>query len=937
MDLAIEIRTRDNTEGDRIKHEIEELGYEVDKVEFSKIYLLLGVETKEIAIHIAEEILVDNVWETYEIREYPFKPQANELIIAYNPGVMDPVANTARTVIHECGYKVEEVKVMRKYRIHGIEREAITRIAEKLLYNKLIEHISTDEHMLSVPTYKLEIVTVPLREATPDELLSISRNRAMFLDLNEMQSIQQYYRKLGRDPTDVELDTIAILWSEHCSHKTFRGRIELDTPVDGKKVIDNLLKTYIMRATEEIAHPRVLSAFKDNAGIFALDDRYGVAVKVETHNHPSALEPYGGAATGIGGVIRDILGAGLGAKPIANIDVFLFGPLELQHEELPPGVLHPRRIAKGVVSGVRDYGNKMGIPTVNGTVIFHPGYVTNPVVYCGCVGVIPRDKIHKQVQPGDVIVLVGGRTGRDGIHGATFSSGEMDTSTEAKFMTAVQLGDPITEKKLQDALLVARDRGLYRAITDCGAGGIATAVVELGKYTGAEVELNRVPLKYEGLTYREIWIAESQERMVLAVPPDKVDELVKVFQSYNSEATPIGKFRSDGKIILKYDGKVVGELHTKFIFEQQPLGCKKAILPKCVESPHRTHQYDSNTIRGLLLKMLASPFVASKDWVVRQYDHEVQGGSVIKPLYGDAAVITPWPGTTYGIAIGCGINPLYSIHPYKMAQAAVDEAVRQIVAVGGNPNDIVLLDNFSWGNPEDHEKLGALVLTAKGLYDAAKKLGTPFISGKDSLHNEFRLGDKSISIPHTLLVTAIGIVEDINYTVTMGLKHIGNSIGIVGLTRGELGGSLWAYVENEPYGIVPTFDGELAKRVYKAVHELIQQGIIVAAHDVSEGGIGVTVVEMAQTGQKGATIDIDKIPHDGELQGWELLFSESNSRVVVEIAKGKEATFLGILAKNGVPGDIIGEVIPDSEVKFIHNGELLFSVPPVIPRYPDFV
>ena len=564
-----------------------------------------------------------------------------------------------------------------------------------------------------------------------------------------MQTIQNYFLDLGRDPTNAELESIAQTWSEHCSHKTLAGRIAYRDE-NGEQRFENMLKETIFAATRQIRRDLgeddwCVSVFEDNAGIVRFDDEHNIVFKVETHNHPSALEPYGGANTGIGGVIRDPMGTGLGAKPICNTDVFCFAPPDIATSDLPPGVLHPRRVMKGVVSGVRDYGNRMGIPTVNGAIYFDERYLGNPLVYCGNVGLIPRDKSRKEVKPGDWIVSVGGRTGRDGIHGATFSSAELTSESESLSGGAVQIGNAITEKMVLDVIMQARDRGLYSSVTDCGAGGFSSAVGEMGEKTGAEVWLDRAPLKYDGLSYTEIWISEAQERMVLSVPPESWDEFESLCRSEGVEASIIGKFVQTGRLLLKYNDNVVADLPMELLHDGRPPIVRDAVYEAPPTSPLELPAPGSLDLNGTLRKILGSLNVASKEWVIRQYDHEVQGGSVIKPLVGvendgpgDAAVVRPVLNSYRGIAVSCGMNPHYGdFDTYHMAASAIDEAIRNCIAVGADPSRIAILDNFCWGYTDRPETLGSLVRAALACRDLAIAFGTPFISGKDSLNNEF--------------------------------------------------------------------------------------------------------------------------------------------------------------------------------------------------------
>ncbi len=753
------------------------------------------------------------------------------------------------------------------------------------------------------------------------ELIELSKRNLLSLSLEEMKVIQNYYRKIGRNPTDVELETIAQTWSEHCKHKSFTAEIEYKEIQNSKckiKNYKNLLKETIFKVTEELNKPWCVSVFKDNAGIIEFDKNYCVAFKVETHNHPSAIEPYGGAGTGIGGVIRDILGVGLGAKPILNTDVFCFGPLDYPYSKLRENVLHPRRIFKGVVSGVRDYGNRMGIPTANGAVLFNKDYVFNPLVYCGTVGIIPKDKCFKKVLPGDVILAVGGRTGRDGIHGATFSSTSLDKDTES---SCVQIGNPIVEKKVLDTILQARDKNLYRAITDCGAGGFSSAIGELGAHCGARVYLEKAPLKYKGLQAWEIWISEAQERMVLAVPKKNLKKILKIFSDEDVEATVLGEFTNTGRLEIFYKNKKVCDIDMNFLHKGLPKFRLKAIWKKPEFKKPDLRKISKIIPSEALKKILASPNVCSKEWIIRQYDHEVQGTSILKPLQGrkadspgDACVLRPILDSFYGIVVSCGINPIYGfIDPYWMAASAIDEALRNITCVGGDIEMTALLDNFCWGNPKKPEQMGALVRAAQACYDIAKGFEVPFISGKDSLNNEYvDEKGKEMSIPATLLISAISVLTDVRKVVSMDFKKPGNSIYLVGLTKEELGGSHLYYEYGLETDTVPKVDPVSARKIMKAINSAINKGLIESCHDCSEGGLAVAVAEMSFAGGFGAEIYLKNVVADlGRLNvisnlAWQkdvlsniiLLFSESNSRFIIEVSSEKERKFQEIMKGN---------------------------------------
>ncbi len=760
----------------------------------------------------------------------------------------------------------------------------------------------------------MNVKQIPILNADAAELLRISQEGLLSLNLAEMRAIQSHFAKLERNPTDVELETIAQTWSEHCVHKTFKSLIEYAEKGGETEIVDGMFKTYIQRATEEIGAEWCVSVFTDNAGIIEFDDNYNIVFKVETHNHPSAIEPYGGAGTGIGGVIRDSLGTGLGAKPILNTDVFCFGLPDLSYDELPKGALHPKRIFKGVVSGVRDYGNRMGIPTANGAILFDPRYTGNPLVYCGNVGLIPKDRCEKSVEPGDLIVAVGGRTGRDGIHGATFSSLELDDTSES-LGSVVQIGNPIMEKKIVDALMGARDRQLYRNITDCGAGGFSSAVGEMGQETGADVHLENIPLKYTALDPWEIWLSEAQERMVIAVPPENLEELMTICEAESVEATVLGTFTDTRRLRVFYRGEVVADLDMDFLHEGLPRHTKKAVWDPPQHPEPELGQGDSTQFTEDLCRILASPNVASKEWVIRQYDHEVQGGLVLKPLVGrendgpgDACITTPVLGSRKGVIVSNGINPKYGdIDPYHSAAAAIDEALRNIIAVGGNLEQTALLDNFSWGNPDKPDRLGGLVRSARACYDIAVAYGTPFISGKDSLYNEYRdtTTGEQLAIPPTLLISAVCVMPDVSKAVSMDVKSPGNQIYVVGKTYDELGGSHYYAIHDFIGNSAPKVRPAEGKRTMEVLSFAIDQGLVRSCHDCSEGGIGVAAAEMAFAGGLGMQLSLINVPRDADSQTDDvLLFSESNSRFIVEVTPEKQEAFEGCMA--GVDSVMVG-------------------------------
>jgi len=805
----------------KVLEAVKELGIDsVEAVQSARVFLIEADFDRAFAERIAKELLTDPVCEDYYIgrtRAPAGLAKATLIEVHLKSGVTDPVAESVTAAIADMGVKVNNVRTARKYVLLGqISDGQIDTISKKVLANDCIEQIvlgdQAEPPSPHIRPYELKIVHWPVRDLDDDGLVALSKSKNLFLNLVEMQTIRKHYQKLGREPTDIELESLAQTWSEHCVHKTLKSSV--DMAIDGRQIhFDNLLKETVFAATKKLDKPWCISVFSDNAGVVEFDETSAVCFKVETHNRPSALDPYGGSATGIGGVIRDPMGTGLGARPIANTDVFCFGRPDMKIEDVPKGVLHPKRVMKGVVAGVRDYGNRMGIPTVNGAVLFDDRYLGNPLVYCGNIGIMDKNKCFKHPQSGNLIIVVGGRTGRDGIHGATFSSGEITHEYETIFSHAVQIGNPITEKKMLDVLVQTYDAGLYEAITDCGAGGLSSAVGEMGKDLGAEVNLEKVPLKYAGLNYTEIWISEAQERMVLAVKSENLEAITKIFDGENVESTVIGRFTDDKKLILRYDGQKVGEIDMDFLHDGVPRYSRKAIWNTPVLAEPSIAEKQS--YNDELLQILGSYNVASKEWVIRQYDHEVQGGSVIKPLTGidndgpsDAAVIRPKLDSDRGLAISCGLNPCYGdIDPYRMVLAGIDEAVRNLVCVGGRTDRIALLDNFCWGNCTKPQTFGTLVRAAQACYDGAIAFDAPFISGKDSLNNEFSCADgTSISIPPTLLISAISIVDDVNKCVTMDAKAAGNFIFIAGQTKNELGGSHYYRIKDRLGANVPRVD-----------------------------------------------------------------------------------------------------------------------------------
>jgi len=767
---------------------------------------------------------------------------------------------------------------------------------------------------------------VNIHEANDQQLLEISRETGVCLNLQEMKAVQEYFSRRKRNPTDIELQTIGQTWSEHCFHKTFKSKIKSDgTEIDG------LFRTYISKATKEVNQSWCFSVFEDNAGIVHFDKDYGIAIKVETHNHPSAIEPFGGAATGVGGVIRDVLG--VWADPIACTDVLGFGPLDYDYEKLPLGIKHPKYVYTGVVAGIGSYGNNMGIPTVNGAIYFDESYVGNVVVYCGCIGLLPLKKFKREAKSGDVIVLAGGKTGRDGIHGVTFASTVLTEKSEEVSRPAVQIANPIEEEKLKRAIIEIRDLELASAITDLGGGGLSSALGETAKRfgCGAIVKLEKIPLKYPSLAPWEIYISESQERMLLAVPPENLDHVLGIFKKEDVEATAVGKYTDDKVLRIYYKGEKVAELDIPFLFEPPRTVRTAEYKPVDFAEPEFP---EPENLTEVLMRLLSSPNIASKESVIRTYDHEVKGNTVLKPLHGeyggpnDAAVIKPLDGSWKGVAISCGMNPNYGkIDAYWMAASAIDEAIRNNVAVGGRR--IALLDNFTWGNPEKPERLGSLVRACEACYDFAIAFRTPFISGKDSLYNESPLGP----ITPTLMITALGMIPDVRKAVSIDVKAPNNLIYIVGQTYRELGGSEYYKMKGFLGKTVPKVQPNHPKKAFAAITEAIDSGLVKACHDLSEGGLAVTAAEMTFAGGYGMELDSRSVPRQNMNRDDFILFSESNSRFLVDVSERNREDFEALMkgtvcAKIGrvtktprlcVQG-LDGEVIVDSSI-----GDLLAS------------
>ncbi len=897
------------------------LGLGFSDLRRSRYYLVQGDFDAAGLAKIAQ-LLTDPVTEKSSL-SVPAASGRRVIEVQRKTGVMDPVEASVIKGARDLGVSLSLVRVGTRVEIAGADDAGCHLLAWKALANQAIEEVAIDPReavRLIAPggtvTQKRTEVDIATLDAAG--LMQLSKDGSLSLTLDEMQAIQAHFVGKGRKPTDIELESLAQTWSEHCVHKTLKGLVEY-TDASGTRIIDNLLKQTIAKATKDLARPWCLSVFKDNSGVIEFDDDNGVCIKVETHNRPSAIEPYGGANTGLGGVIRDVIGTGLGAKPIFNTDVFCFGELDADPKTLPPGTIHPRRLMRGVVNGVRDYGNRMGIPTVNGAIRFDSRYVGNPLVFCGTGGLIPKSRIEKAALVGDHVIAAGGRTGRDGIHGATFSSAELTDKSEVVSSGAVQIGNAIEEKRVMDTLLQCSAKNLFTALTDCGAGGLSSACGEITAEHGAQIHLDRVPLKYAGLSYAEIWISESQERMVMTVRPENVAEVLRIFASEGVEAVDLGDVTDTHRLELFWHGERMADLDTHFLHDGVPRLKRPAVFTAKVEVD-ATYAVPADLGKALA-GVLARPNVASKEWVIRQYDHEVQAGSIIKPLVGvahdgpsDGAVVAPIPGSDRGVAVACGLNTNFSDwDAYHAAAAGIEEALRNLVCVGAPIDKVAILDNFSWAKCTDPEVFGALVRACEACYDFAMYYGTPFVSGKDSLSNEFVFHGQTIKIPHTLLITAMTVMPDIKRAISMDVKAVGDQVVVVGLTRNELGGAEYLGWLKATGGVVPKVDRTLSKPVLDAASAAIQAGLVSAAHDCSDGGLGVTLAEMAFSGGFGMELDLSKAPQEGITSLDRLLFSESQSRLVLTIPKANIPAAHAILKV--VPHALLGTVIAEPELR----------------------
>ncbi len=919
-----------------------------------KVFTVDGLSPAQVQSLIDEGVWHDRVMQGASAEPLAMQPFDADFIleVGFRPGVTDNEARTARdTAAMVLRQERESLSVFTaiQYRFLSTDAapltlEIVENIARDLLCNELIQRyrVKSKAQWAAQPGFEPqaaevtgsasdEVGSFTLSAMSDDALMQVSRENTLALNLEEMQTIRNYFQDpavkadrsalgLPADPTDAELEVLAQTWSEHCKHKILASRIQYTNTETGvTEDVNNLYKTCIRDTTAAIRerlgeNDFCRSVFKDNAGVISFIGAYDACIKVETHNSPSALDPYGGALTGIVGVNRDPMGTGMGAELVCNTDVFCFAS-PFHKEELPPRLLHPRRVLEGVREGVEHGGNKSGVPTVNGSLVFDERFLGKPLVYCGTVGIIPTEVAgkpgyEKQAQVGDIIVMAGGRIGKDGIHGATFSSEELHEGSPA---TAVQIGDPITQRKMYDCIMRARDLGLYNAITDNGAGGLSSSVGEMAEDTGGCIlDLSKAPLKYDGLRPWEILISEAQERMTLSIPPEKLDAFLELAKEMDVEATALGTYTDSGYFHIVYGDKIVAHLSMDFMHDGVP---QLQLNARWVAPEHDDTRIDMpDTDTGNFLKtMLGRLNICSKEYIIRQYDHEVRGGSAIKPLVGvkrdgpsDAGVIRPVLESDAGLVIAHGICPKFSDYDtYWMTANAMDEAIRNAVAVGANPDFMAGLDNFCWCDPVQSEKtpdgeykLAQLVRACKALSQFALAYGVPCVSGKDSMKNDYTGGGEKISIPPTLLFTVMGVIENVLRTQTSDFKKAGDYIYIVGATRREMAGSEVAQELNVSCNTVPHVDAGAALASYRALHRAIYEREVSACHDLSDGGLAVALAEMCIGGRLGAEVDVQNVPVLESMTLAELLYSESASRLLVSVAPDKAAAFEATMKGN---------------------------------------
>lgn len=967
MEYRIEISPLEkwrDARGEAVRNQIRDfLGIELESVKTRDVYTLRAeisaAEAEKIASELAHPVIQHGVVGESGCGDCDFL-----VMVGFKPGVTDNVGRSCREAVGDIiGRKLGEdeaafssVEYMVK---GGIDRKQVEHIARDLLANELIETVRIFT-AAELKNAKLP-ANLPLvsgftggrvrdydLEVGDSELMDISRKGVLALSLEEMKSIQGYFRSaagraafgLKACPTDVELEVLAQTWSEHCKHKIFAAEIDYEDEKGRHEHIVSCYKSFIMKSTREIGEETdmLVSVFHDNAGVITFNDKVDLVYKVETHNSPSALDPYGGAMTGIVGVNRDPLGTGQGANLLFNVWGYCLGSPFTADKDVPEGLLHPRRLRDGIHKGVIDGGNQSGIPYALGWEYFEERYCGKPLVYCGTVGTLPKrvngiGGHEKSILPGDMIVMAGGRIGKDGIHGATFSSEELHQESPTQ---AVQIGDPITQKKMSDFIYEARELGLYRFVTDNGAGGLSSSIGEMaGICGGCRMDLKKAPLKYAGLDPWEILVSEAQERMSFAVPPENIAEFNALAAARDVEVTVMGEFTDTGKFHMTYGDDTVAYLDIAFMHDGLP---RMKLKAKWQEPVFAEPVLDGRDTAADLRAMCGRLNICSDEYKARQYDHEVKGLSVIKPFIGrerdvvsDATVSMVEPLGREGVVLSAGILPKYSdIDTYHMMASVIDLAIRRIIAVGGKLGHIAGLDNFCWPDPVRSEKtpdgeykLAQLVRANKALYDYTKAFKVPCISGKDSMKNDSTRGGRKISIPPTVLFSAISRMDDVSRAVTLDVKFPGDLVYVLGVTRPELGGSEYYAMLGAVGNNVPKVDAAYAIGIYNKVSELTGAGLLNSLHTPAIGGLGVAFAKMAAAGRLGLDVDLSLIPREGCSNDSVTLFSESNSRFVMTVSPDKASAVEAALA--GMPFAKVGRVLDEPVIK-LAGSENSYSV-----------
>jgi phosphoribosylformylglycinamidine synthase len=893
--------------------------------------------------------------------------------VYYQPGAKDSageaVTGLAEKIMGEHLQQGEAVYTSKLYLIKGdVDEEQLESAVRENFANETVEGWTITPrksypYSHNVPSRRVELDHEPQIKylslnISTNELMGISNERKLALNPVEMQKIQGYFstpervekrKEIGfiepEKTTDAELELLGQSWSEHCKHKIFNAKIQYNG-----EIIDSIFRTYIKNAVKKLEpqfKDKIVSTLWDNSGVIRFDDDWLFCFKTETHNSPSQEYPHGGAITGIVGVYRDPMGTGIGGRMLYGGYGFCTGS-PFYDGNLAPKI-HPRKLLEGIRGGVQDGGNMSGVPTPIGFVHFDDGFIGKPAVFVTAGAMIPavgkdgKPGWEKEAKVGDLIIMAGGRVGIDGIHGATESSME-----SGKWISRghVQNGDPYTQKKMEDFLVEARDLGLYNCVTDNGAGGLSSSVGEMGNNFGRpcngdtaygfKMDLKSVPLKYPGLDPWQILVSESQERMTIAVPPEKIGAFMSLAKIHGVESTVIGEFTNSGAFHVTYGDKTVAYVDMNFVHEgvpQMELNAKwRTPEQRGLKEPTTLKYLDVMNHNLFLKEMLARPNIAGKEYITRQFDHEVQATCVIKPLVGaqndvnsDGVVLKPLYGSYAGIALSMGYNSDYGyIDTYHMTANAMDEAIRRIVAVGGRLGDIYFNGNVCWPsplpsakNPDAEYKLAQLVRSNEALHDYSVAFGAPSISGKDSVSMDGTIsdnegGEQRISAPPCVLFSGAGKVADVRKCVTMDVKAPGDVVYVLGETKDELGGSEFYKMFNEIGKNVPTVSAEVSKKIYDAVSTATDNGLIRSTHGCYKGGLAVALAQTSFAGGYGLDVDINSVMGTVK-DDTNLLYSESSGRFVVTVSPDRVSEFESTMA--GTAYSKIGYVTDDSTLQ----------------------